>query len=65
MRRKAGKPLSRAGFLIAARILALVGWQSYQGTSRFTEASDWGKHTYEVLRNLDRTDSLLVDAETG
>src|SRR6266478_6228250 len=33
--------------------------------ARFAEASEWRKHTYEVLRNLDETVARLVDAETG
>jgi PAS domain S-box-containing protein len=53
------------GFAIATAILVFVGWQSYQNTARFAEASQWRKHTYEVLRNLDETVARLVDAETG
>src|ERR1700732_3876532 len=53
------------GFLVATAILMFVGWQSYGNTARFAEASEWRKHTYEVLRNLDETVARLVDAETG
>src|SRR6266850_2898468 len=53
------------GFLVAAGILVFVGWESYRNTARFAEASEWRKHTYEVLRNLDETVARLVDAETG
>ena len=53
------------GFSIAAGILVFAGWESYRNTARFTEASEWRKHTYEVLRNLDATVARLVDAETG
>jgi PAS domain S-box-containing protein len=53
------------GFALAVGILAFAGWESYQNTVRFTEASEWRKHTYEVLRNLDETIARLVDAETG
>ncbi len=53
------------GFSIAAGILVFAGWESYRNTARFTAASEWRKHTYEVLRNLDATVARLVDAETG
>jgi PAS domain S-box-containing protein len=46
-------------------ILVFVGWQSYRNIARFAEASEWRKHTYEVLRNLDDASARLVDAETG
>src|SRR6266403_901830 len=62
---KIGNHLVLGGFIIATAILAFVGWQSYQNTVRFAEASEWRKHTYEVLRNLDETAARLVDAETG
>jgi PAS domain S-box-containing protein len=53
------------GFVAAAIILAFAGWESYRNTTRFAEAADWQKHTYEVLRALDETKARLVDAETG
>lgn len=53
------------GFVVAAAILVFAGWESYRNTTRFAEASDWQKHTYEVLRTLDETVARLVDAETG
>src|SRR6266403_3135002 len=62
---KIGNHLVLGGFIIATAILAFVGWQSYRNTARFAEASEWRKHTYEVLRNLDETAARLVDAETG
>src|SRR5258706_211871 len=62
---KIGNHLVLGGFIIATAILAFVGWQSYRNTARFAEASEWRKHTYEVLRNLDETVARLVDAETG
>src|SRR5260370_15659447 len=65
MKWKMGNRLVLAGFIIATAILAFVGWQSYRNTERFAEASEWRKHTYEVLRNLDETVARLVDAETG
>jgi PAS domain S-box-containing protein len=65
MKWKMGNRLVYAGFAIATAILAFVGWQSYRNTARFAEASEWRKHTYEVLRNLDETVARLIDAETG
>src|ERR1700692_1939179 len=65
MKWKMQNRLVLGGFLIATAILMFVGWQSYQNTTRFVEASEWQKHTYEVLRNLDETAALLVDTETG
>src|SRR5229473_6124946 len=65
MKWKMGNRLVLGGFAIATAILVFVGWQSYRNTARFAEASEWRKHTYEVLRNLDETVARLVDAETG
>jgi len=65
MKWKMGNRLVFGGFAIATTILVFVGWQSYQNTARFAEASEWRKHTYEVLRNLDETVARLVDTETG
>src|SRR6266436_5513520 len=65
MKWKMGNRMVLGGFGIAMAILVFVGWQSYRNTARFAEASEWRKHTYEVLRNLDETVARLVDAETG
>src|SRR6266851_9558931 len=65
MKWKMGNRLVLGGFVIAMAILVFVGWQSYRNTARFAEASEWRKHTYEVLRNLGETVARLVDAETG
>ena len=65
MKWKMGNRLVLGGFAIATAILVFVGWQSYRNTARFAEASEWRKHTYDVLRNLDETLARLVDAETG
>src|SRR6267378_4550507 len=65
MKWKIGNRLVLGGFAIATGILVFVGWQSYRNTARFAEASEWRKHTYEVLRNLGETVAWLVDAETG
>jgi len=53
------------GFVAAAIILVFAGSESYRNTTRFAESADLQKHTYEVLRTLDATKALLVDAETG
>src|SRR5467141_3126352 len=65
MKWKIGNRLVLGGFAIATGILVFVGWQSYRNTARFAEASEWRKHTYEVLRNLDEAAARFVDAETG
>jgi PAS domain S-box-containing protein len=65
MQWKMEKHLIRWGFVAAAIILVFAGWESYRNTTRFAEAADWQKHTYEVLRALDETKARLVDAETG
>jgi two-component system, NarL family, sensor histidine kinase EvgS len=65
MKWKMRNRLVLVGFVIATAILVFAGWQSYRNTDRFAEASEWRKHTYEVLRNLDQTVARLVDAETG
>src|SRR5258707_4097828 len=65
MKWKIGNRLVLGGFIIATAILAFVGWQSYRNTARFAEASEWRKHTYEVLRTLDEAVAGLVDAVPG
>jgi hypothetical protein len=62
MHRKMERHLIGWGFVAAAIILAFAGWESYRNTTRFAEAADWQKHTYEVLRALDETKARLVDA---
>jgi len=53
------------GFALAAAISVFAGYESYRNTVRFSEASEWRKHTYDVLRNIDAAMAGLVDAETG
>ena len=65
MQSKIERHLIRWGFVAAAIILVFAGRQSYRSTTRFAEATEWQKHTYEVLRTLDETVARLVDAETG
>jgi methyl-accepting chemotaxis protein len=54
-----------AGFALVLLVFVVVGIVSYQSTSRLIEASDWTKHTYEVMGELDETLSSLQDIETG
>ena len=65
MQWKIERHLSLWGFVAAGTILLFVGWESYQNTTRFAEAAGLQKHTYEVLRTLDETVAVVVDAETS
>jgi PAS domain S-box-containing protein len=65
MKWKMGNRIVLVGFVMATAILLFAGWRSYLNTVRFAEASEWQKHTYEVLNNLDDTIAGLVNAETG
>src|SRR5258708_6434943 len=65
MRWKMDRRIVVLGFALAAAISVFAGYESYRNTVRFSEASEWRKHTYEVLRNIDATAAGLVDAETG
>ncbi|HEY4739921.1 MAG TPA: CHASE3 domain-containing protein [Candidatus Acidoferrales bacterium] len=62
---KLGRDLLRWGFVVAGIILVSVGWLSYRSATRFAEAAERPKHTYQVLQALDDTVGRLVDAETG
>jgi signal transduction histidine kinase len=46
-------------------IIILIGAASYYNELRYTESRDWQIHTYEVIQRLERTFSILQDAETG
>jgi len=65
MRWKIERPIVFGGFALAGAILVFAGWESYRNTVTFSDASEWRKHTYEVLRNIDAVEAGLVDAETG
>src|SRR6202521_370809 len=54
-----------AGFGLALVIFVIVGAVSYRSTVELIEASNWSKHTYQVLTQLEAVLSLLKDAETG
>ena len=53
------------GFGLALLVFAIVGAVSYWSISQMIAASDWRKHTYEVLGTLDEAYSLLKDMEIG
>ncbi|HZV98178.1 MAG TPA: CHASE3 domain-containing protein [Methylophilaceae bacterium] len=53
------------GFGLAVTIFVIVGIVSYLSTVKLVSASEWRKHTYDVLRYIDGTLSFLKDVETG
>src|SRR5712675_359158 len=59
------KRLIHIGFVAAASLLLLVGWDSYRDTLRVAEAAAARKHSFEVGDLLSDTAARLVDAETG
>src|SRR5882757_3960955 len=59
------KRLIHIGFVAAASLLLLVGWDSYRDTLRVAEAAAARKHSFEVGGLLSDTTARLVDAETG
>lgn len=59
-----GKKLS-AGFGFALLFLVVIGITSYQALTAFMEANEWTNHSYLVLRELSRVQSLLEDVEAG
>jgi PAS domain S-box-containing protein len=59
------KRLIHIGFVAAASLLLLVGWDSYRDTLRVAEAAAARKHSFEVGGLLSDTAARLVDAETG
>ncbi|WP_332739113.1 methyl-accepting chemotaxis protein [Hydrogenophaga sp.] len=54
-----------AGFGLALAVFVLVGATSYRSTTQLIETSDLRQNTYEVLRHLEETLSLLKDVEIG
>ena len=65
MRWRLERSLILAGFLAAAVILPLVGWESYRDTVRVAKTAQARRHSYELGRVLDETRARVVDAETG
>ena len=54
-----------AGFGITLAIFVMVGGFVYQSTTQLAEASEWTRHTYEVLANLADLKTALKDLESG
>ncbi len=54
-----------AGFLLAILVLLLIGLLTYRSISALVQASEWRRHSYQVLQHVERVLSLLKDAETG
>ncbi len=65
MRWQLERRLIVAGFVVAAIILAFVGWETHRDTVRVDEAADARKFSYEAQLTLDEVLARLVDAETG
>src|SRR5713101_7371343 len=59
------KRLIQIGFVAAAGIMLLVGWESYRDTTRVAEAAAARKRSFDVRSLLSDTAARLVDAETG
>src|SRR5437868_2934869 len=59
------KRLIQIGFVAAAGIMLLVGWQSHRDTIRVAEAAAARKHSFEIRGLLSDTAAHLIDAETG
>lgn len=53
------------GFGLALAIFVIVGVVAYGATTQLVEASEWRKHTYEVLAQLAELDSQLHETEAG
>ena len=53
------------GFGLALAILVAIGAVSYRSTTELIVATDWRKHTQEVLETIDDVLSTMKDAETG
>src|ERR1700730_6446373 len=59
------KRLIHIGFVAAAGIMLLVGWESYRDTLRVAAGAAARKHSFDVRGLLFDTAARLVDAETG
>jgi methyl-accepting chemotaxis protein len=53
------------GFSVALAIFVVVGVVSYGATTRLVEASEWRKHTYEVLAEFAELESQMHQLENG
>lgn len=54
-----------AGFGLSLLIFVIVSTVSFRATTRLIDASEWRKHTYDVIASLDVALSLLKDVEIG
>ena len=45
--------------------IGIAGLMAYHDLAGYVESTQWVRHTYEVLTNLETTKSLLKEAETG
>ncbi len=54
----------RLGFVLAALLLALIGWLSYSSVVRFRADARQVDHTHQVLNSLDQLLSGLIAAES-
>jgi methyl-accepting chemotaxis protein len=64
MRWSIGKKIG-SGFGLALVALTIVGGVSYDSTSKLIDATEWVRHTDEILGGLDDLLSGMKDAETG
>jgi len=62
---KRERRLILGGFVAAAFILLVVGWESYRDTIRVAQAAEARKHSFEIHGLLADLAAQLVDAETG
>src|ERR1700740_3015846 len=62
---KRERRLILGGFVAAAFILLVVGWESYRDTIRVAEAAEARKHSFEIRGLLADVASRVVEAETG
>jgi len=54
-----------SGYALALAILIIIGFVSYQSTTRFVGSADSVAHTNQVLQQLEDLLSNMKDAETG
>jgi PAS domain S-box-containing protein len=62
---KRERRLILVGFVAAASILLMVGWESYRDTIRVAQAAEARKHSFEIRALLADLAAQLVDLETG
>src|SRR5438876_3282791 len=53
------------GFGLTLAILVVIGFFSYQSTTKLIDTNRMVAHTHEVLTDLESLLSLMKDAETG